>query len=80
LPGLLRRLEFGRQWGVALEAHCEPLAEDGKARPCPKPMSDWQADREYKGWTWGNVDVPVERFIGTKSAFHQATEALLAAL
>ena len=32
--------------------------------PRPKPMSDWQADREYKGWTWGIVEVPVERFFG----------------
>ena len=38
--------------------------EDGKAMPRPKPMSDWQADREYRGWTWGIVDVPVERFFG----------------
>ena len=48
----------------AIEAHCELLAEDDKAMPRPKPMSDWQADREYKGWTWGIVDVPVERFFG----------------
>ncbi len=48
----------------AIEAHCEVLAEDGKAMPRPKPMSDWQADREYKGWTWGIVDVAVERFFG----------------
>jgi predicted RNase H-like HicB family nuclease len=48
----------------AIEAHCELLAEDGKGMPGPKPMSDWQANREYKGWTWGIVDVPVERFFG----------------
>jgi hypothetical protein len=29
----------------AIEAHRELLAEDGKAMPRPKPMSDWQADR-----------------------------------
>ena len=48
----------------AIEAHCEVLAEDGKAMPRPRPMSDWQSGREYKGWTWGIVDVPVERFFG----------------
>jgi hypothetical protein len=35
-----------------------------KAMPRPTPMSDWQADREYNGWTLGIADVPVERFFG----------------
>lgn len=35
----------------AIEAHCELLAGNGKAMPRPKPMSDWQADREFQGWT-----------------------------
>jgi predicted RNase H-like HicB family nuclease len=48
----------------AIAAHCEMLAEDGKDIPEPKSMSDWQADKEYKGWTWGIVDVPVEKFFG----------------
>ncbi|HEY8053715.1 MAG: type II toxin-antitoxin system HicB family antitoxin [Steroidobacterales bacterium] len=48
----------------AIEAHCEVLAEDGKDLPEPRPMSEWQASREYKAWTWGIVDVPVERFFG----------------
>ena len=48
----------------AIEAHCEILAEDGKDLPKAKSMSEWQKDREYKGWTWGIVDVPVERFFG----------------
>src|SRR5579859_7001984 len=42
----------------AIEAHCEVLAEGGKELPRPKPMSEWQKDREYKGWTWRIVDVP----------------------
>ena len=46
-------------------AFCEMLAQDGKDIPDPKPMSEWQANPEYKkGWTWGIVDVPVERFFG----------------
>ncbi len=32
--------------------------------PVPRPMSEWQADKAYKGWTWGIVDVPIERFFG----------------
>jgi hypothetical protein len=27
-------------------------------------LSEWQANKEYKGWTWGIVDVPVDRFFG----------------
>jgi predicted RNase H-like HicB family nuclease len=48
----------------AIEAHCEVLAEKGKEIPVPKPMSDWQTHREYSGWTWGIVEVPIERFFG----------------
>jgi predicted RNase H-like HicB family nuclease len=48
----------------AIEAHCEMLAEEDRRIPVPKPMSAWQTNREYKGWTWGIVDVPIERFFG----------------
>ena len=48
----------------AIEAHCEVLAEQGKEIPVPKPMSEWQASRDYRGWTWGVIDVPIERFFG----------------
>lgn len=48
----------------AIEAHCEVLAEEGKDLPRPKKLGDWQGDREYKGWTWGIVEVPVDRFFG----------------
>lgn len=27
-------------------------------------MSTWQKDPEYRGWTWGIVDVTVDRFFG----------------
>jgi hypothetical protein len=27
-------------------------------------MAQWMEDREYKGWSWGMVDVSVERFFG----------------
>jgi predicted RNase H-like HicB family nuclease len=48
----------------AITTHCEILSENGKEIPDPKPMSAWQTDREYRGWTWGIVDVPIERFFG----------------
>jgi predicted RNase H-like HicB family nuclease len=48
----------------AIESHLEILSEEGKDLPKIKPLSEWMADREYKGWTWGVVDVPVERFFG----------------
>ncbi len=48
----------------AIEAHLEVLAEEGKDLPKTKSLSEWQKDAEYKGWAWGIVDVPVERFFG----------------
>lgn len=48
----------------AIEAHCEILAEGGKGIPMQKSIDEWQADPEYKRWTWGIVDVPVEKFFG----------------
>ena len=48
----------------AIEAHLEVLAEEGQDLPKTKSLSEWQGNREYKGWTWGIVDVPVERFFG----------------
>jgi hypothetical protein len=38
--------------------------ERRKDLPVAKAMSEWQADEEYKGWTWGIVDVEVECFFG----------------
>lgn len=48
----------------AIEAHTEVMAEEGRELPKPRPMGEIQADEEYRGWTWGIVDVPVERFFG----------------
>lgn len=48
----------------AIEAHAEVLAEEGKDLPKASPMSELQGKKEWKGWTWGIVDVPVERFFG----------------
>ena len=48
----------------AIEAFAEILAEEGKELPMARPVSGWVGSREFKGWTWGIVDVPVERFFG----------------
>lgn len=48
---------------AAIEAYCELMSEKEEV-PNPKPMSEWHADKAYKGWTWGIVEVPVERFFG----------------
>lgn len=61
----------------AIEAHCEMLSEDRKAIPTPKSMSDWQKDRAYKGWTWGIVDVAVEKFFGPAEKINITVPGLL---
>ena len=45
----------------AIEASLKVLAEESKDLPKTKSLSEWQTNREYKGWTWGIVDVPVDR-------------------
>lgn len=48
----------------AIELHCELLAEGGGDLPTRKAMAEHQANREFKGWVWGVVDVPIERYFG----------------
>ena len=50
--------------GQAIELHCELLAEDGGDLPKLTAMTAHQANREYKGWVWDVVDVPIERYFG----------------
>ena len=61
----------------AIEAHCEVLAEEGKEIPVPKPMSEWQTNRDYRGWTWGVIDVPIERFFGPAEKINITVPGLL---
>lgn len=49
----------------AIGAHLRVLAAAGKDLPEPRPMSEWQAHEQYRGWIWGIVEVPVERMSGT---------------
>lgn len=48
----------------AIDAHCELLAEDGQDIPMPRPLSEHLANPEFSGWTWGMVEVNVERYMG----------------
>ena len=59
-----------------IAAFCEILAEEGKGFPKTKSMSEWQADKEYKGWTWGIVDVAVERYFGPAEKINITITAL----
>lgn len=61
----------------AIETHLEVLAEEGKDLPELKPMSKWQADKDYKGWTWGIVDVQVEKMFGAAEKINITVPALL---
>ena len=61
----------------AIEAHCEVLAESGEDLPSPKPLSHWQASRSYRGWTWGIVDVSVEKFFGPAEKINITVPSLI---
>lgn len=60
----------------AIKIHCEILAEDKKDLPLAKSMSEWQKDKEYKGWTWGIVDVEVEKLFGPAEKINITVPAL----
>jgi predicted RNase H-like HicB family nuclease len=59
-----------------IDAFCQILAEEGKDLPVPKSMSKWQADKEYKGWTWGIVEVAVEKYFGPAEKINITVPAL----
>ncbi|HMN47309.1 MAG TPA: type II toxin-antitoxin system HicB family antitoxin [Povalibacter sp.] len=48
----------------AIETHCEIIAESNGDVPVTRSLSDWQADPQFKGWTWGIVEVPIEKYFG----------------
>jgi predicted RNase H-like HicB family nuclease len=61
----------------AIEAYVETLAEGGKAIPETRSLSEWQRHKEYKGWSWGIVDVPVEKLFGPAEKINITVPALL---
>ncbi len=46
---------------AAIDAFCMVLADEGGDLPKTRPMSEWQKDSQFKGWTWNVIDVPVEK-------------------
>jgi predicted RNase H-like HicB family nuclease len=60
----------------AIKIHCEILAEEKKDIPLAKSMSEWQKDKEYKGWTWGIVDVEIEKLFGPAEKINITVPAL----
>ena len=60
----------------AIKIHCEILAEEKKDLPLAKSMSEWQKNKEYKGWTWGIVDVEVEKLFGPAEKINITVPAL----
>jgi predicted RNase H-like HicB family nuclease len=61
----------------AIKAHCEILAEEKKDLPEPRSMSKWHTNKEFKGWTWGIVDVPVEQYFGSATKINITVPALI---
>jgi predicted RNase H-like HicB family nuclease len=61
----------------AIEAHVEVLAEEGKNIPVPTPLSVLQKDREFRGWIWGMVDVPIEKLFGPAEKINITVPALV---
>lgn len=61
----------------AIDAHCEMLAEKKKGLPDVRSMSDWQKHAEYKGWTWGIVEVPIEKYFGPAEKINITVPALV---
>jgi predicted RNase H-like HicB family nuclease len=61
----------------AIDTHCQILAEEGKGLPQPKSMSEWQAGKDYKGWTWGIVEMPIERYFGPAEKINITVPALV---
>jgi predicted RNase H-like HicB family nuclease len=61
----------------AIDVYCETLATDKKDLPRPKSLSEWQKDKEYKGWTWGIVEVPVEKYFGPAEKINITVPAIM---
>jgi predicted RNase H-like HicB family nuclease len=60
----------------AIDLFCKILAEDGKDLTKASPLSKWEKDPEYKGWIWGVVEVPVERYFGPAERINITIPAL----
>lgn len=61
----------------AIDAWCEAQALSKKDMPQVHPMSHWQKDKSFKGWTWGIVEVPVEKYFGPAEKINITVPALI---
>ncbi|MDP8984611.1 MAG: type II toxin-antitoxin system HicB family antitoxin [Pseudomonadota bacterium] len=59
-----------------IDAFCQIMAEEGREILVPKSMTAWQATNEFKGWTWGVVDVAVEKYFGPAEKINITIPAL----
>ncbi len=59
-----------------IDAFCQIAAEEGRALPAPRSMREWQADKSYKGWAWGIIEVPIERYFGPAEKINITVPAL----
>jgi predicted RNase H-like HicB family nuclease len=48
----------------AILVWCEAAVENGEAVPSATSVTAHAKKREFKGWTWAVVDVPVEQLMG----------------
>lgn len=48
----------------AIMVWCEAMVENGDAVPPATTVATYASKREFKGWTWALVDVPVEQLMG----------------
>jgi predicted RNase H-like HicB family nuclease len=43
----------------AIEHHCAALEDDGQSVPAPRLVGAWLNRKEFEGWTWTTVEVPL---------------------
>jgi len=48
----------------AIDLWCETVIEDGGMIPAGSSLATLQGDKEFLGWVWSVVEVPVERYFG----------------
>ncbi len=63
----------------AIDFHCETLIEDGGDVPAPRSLAFHQSDRDFKGWVWAVVEVPIERYFGPAEKINITLPRLLLA-
>lgn len=63
----------------AIDLWCETVIEDGGDIPPAKTLTEHQADKDFAGWIWAVVEVPVERYFGPAEKLNITLPRLLLA-